>query len=97
MTDESFIGTKNALKIMQKTDKLLALYTYLEAVLYHTEPCTIKPLWYSSKKTIETITFPKGKYVYNRLTLIICYIFYKNLKVPYLPQCNPGDLKWVSR
>ena len=53
MTDESFIGTKNALRIMQKTDKLLALYTYIEAVLYHTEPCTIKPLWYSSKKTID--------------------------------------------
>ena len=42
MTEESFVGTKNALKIMKKSNKLLALYTYLEGVLYHSEPCTLK-------------------------------------------------------
>ena len=42
MTEESFVGTKNALKIMKKSNKPLALYTYMEGVLYHSEPCTLK-------------------------------------------------------
>ena len=60
MTDESFVGTKNALKTMLKSNELLTSYIYVEAMLYHSEQCTLKVLWRSSSKNPASIGFRKG-------------------------------------
>ena len=74
MTGDNFVGTKNALKTVINTNQLWAIHTYLEGVLYHSEPCVLKVLWKSPSKNLESIVFQKGspltpffKYAYSKI------------------------------
>ena len=60
MTSDNFVGTKNALKTVVNTNQLWTIHTYLEGVLYYSEPCVLKVLWKSSSKNLESIVFQKG-------------------------------------
>jgi hypothetical protein len=36
------------------------IHTYLEGVLYYSEPCVLKVLWKSPSKSLESIVFQRG-------------------------------------
>ena len=60
MTEESFIGGREAIEIVTERNDLLTVYTDLGMIRYHSEPCVLNVLW-KSGNTDQSMAFPKGK------------------------------------
>ena len=60
MTEENFIGGREAIEIVTEREDLLTVYTDLGVIQYHSEPCVLNVLW-KSGNTDQSMAFPIGK------------------------------------
>ena len=75
MTEESFIGGREAIEIVTERNDLLTDYTDLGMIRYHSEPCVLNVLW-KSGNTDQSMAFPIGKAANKNFTDKPLMIFY---------------------
>ena len=61
MDNQSLVTEKEGVQTVISGDKLLTVFAYVTGMFKNSEPCEVKVLWKSPKKSHLSIAFPKGQ------------------------------------